>query len=41
MGDCGLDLSDLGYKDIEGCYEYGNEISGYIKCFEFINYYDI
>jgi hypothetical protein len=32
----GLDLSDSGQGTVEGCCEYGNEPSSYIKCWEIL-----
>jgi hypothetical protein len=31
----GLDQSGSGYGQVEGCCEYGDEPSGFIKCGEF------
>jgi len=34
---CGLDSSDLGWGQVAGCCEHGNEPSGSIKCGEFLD----
>ena len=35
-GGHGLDRSDSGYGQVAGCCECGNELSGTIKCGEFV-----
>jgi hypothetical protein len=38
VGEFGLDISGSGQRAVLGCYEYGNEVSGSIKCREFVEY---
>jgi hypothetical protein len=41
VGSRELNLSVLGYGQVVGCCEQGNEISAAMKCREFINYLKI
>jgi hypothetical protein len=36
MGSHALDLSGLGWGQVAGCFERGNETTVYIKCAEFL-----
>ena len=38
IGECGLDESSLGNRQMAGCWEHVNELSGFVKCGEFLGY---
>ena len=37
MGRYGLDRSGSGQEHVQGSFEFGNELSGFIKCEEFLD----